>query len=146
MLACEQALLKDSLSPVSLRLASLADFSFRPIPTRRPVHRLRDCPLVTQSIHSRIARALLRKIKDCSQSKGIRSLDSNTGDDDVVCGFGLWVPRPAPRVFRRVLWVSSLHKKFLFGNSTWKQWMKSHSEDMPLQIPVYFILFYFTDN
>ena len=29
-----------SLSPVSPRLASLADFSFRPIPTRRPVHRL----------------------------------------------------------------------------------------------------------
>ena len=30
----------DPLSPVFPRLASLADFPFRPTPTRRPVHRL----------------------------------------------------------------------------------------------------------
>ena len=32
---------------------------------------------------------------------------------------------------------------FLNSNSTWnsKQWMKSHSVDMPLQIPIYYFLF-----
>ena len=29
---------------------------------------------------------------------------------------------------------------FLNSNSIWKQWMKSHSVDMPLQIPNYLIL------
>ena len=48
---------------------------------------------------------------------------------------------PAPRVFRRVLRFSgSLHKKTTIpnSNSIWKQWMKSHYVDMPLQIPIYF--------
>ena len=49
----------------------------------------------------------------------------------------------APRVFLRVLWFSSLHKNQHFPNSIliWNQWTNSHLVEMPLQIPIYFILF-----
>jgi len=47
----------------------------------------------------------------------------------------------APRVFLRVHQFSSLPPSTLLNsNSIWKQWMKSHSVEMPLQIPIAIIL------
>ena len=34
----------------------------------------------------------------------------------------------------------------LNSNSIWKQWMKGHSVEMPLQIPIYFIFIYFYED
>ena len=64
---------------------------------------------------------------------------------DAICRLSLLlVLVPAPRVFLRVLRFSSLHKNQHFQiNSTWKQWTNSHSVDVPLKIPIYFLLFYF---
>ena len=57
---------------------------------------------------------------------------------DAIWGLSLLALVPALRVFHWVLRFSSLHKNqhFLNSNLTLKQWMKGHSVDMPLQIPI----------
>ena len=61
----------------------------------------------------------------------------------MICGLSsLLVFVPAPRVFRRVF-LPPQQPTFLNFNSTWKQWMKSHSEDMSLQILIYLFIYLF---
>ena len=55
----------------------------------------------------------------------------------VICGLSLLLVLVlAPRVFLRVLPQKST---LLNSNSIWKQWMKSHFVEMPLQIPIYYL-------
>ena len=55
----------------------------------------------------------------------------------------LFVLVPAPGFFLR---FSSLHKNqhFLNCDAIWKQWMRSHFMEMPLQIPIYLIIINFS--
>ena len=61
----------------------------------------------------------------------------------VICGLGLLlVLYSAPRGFSPDTPVFPSHQKptLLNSNSIWKQWMKSHLVEMPLQIPITIII------
>ena len=61
----------------------------------------------------------------------------------VICGLSLLlVLYSAPRGFSPGTPVFPSHEKptLLNSNSIWKQWMKSHLVEMPLQIPIIIII------
>ena len=61
----------------------------------------------------------------------------------VICGLSLLlVLYSAPRGFSPGTPVFPSHQKptLLNSNSIWKQWMKSHLVEMPLQIPIIIII------
>ena len=64
----------------------------------------------------------------------------------VICGLSLVLVRySAPRGFSLGTLVFPSHQKptLLNSNSIWKQWMKSHLVEMPLQIPIIIIICFF---
>ena len=65
----------------------------------------------------------------------------------VICGLSLLlVLYSAPRGFSPGTPVFPSHQKptLLNSNSIWKQWMKSHLVEMPLQIPIIIIIIIIT--
>ena len=65
----------------------------------------------------------------------------------VICGLSLLlVLYSAPRGFSPGTPVFPSHQKptLLNSNSIWKQWMKSHLVEMPLQIPIIIIISIYT--
>ena len=59
----------------------------------------------------------------------------------VICGLSLLlVLYSAPRGFSPGTPVFPSHQKPTLLNSIWKQWMKSHLVEMPLQIPIIIII------
>ena len=87
---------------------------------------------------------IIRASRDGAVVRALASHQCSLGSirgPGVICGLSLLlVVVPAPRVLSRLSSFPTSTKTLPISYSIWKQWMKSHFVEMPLQIPIYYFI------